>query len=213
MPEEGDNRDSFYRLLKERSADAWRRLMEENGRLVYAYLEHRLGRRDRAAIDELYTDVWSHAVQSIEGYTGRGAIGAWLLGIARHLFVAHLRSRSQARAMGDVTEVGEIVDATVVPPGERDWDEGEFASILLAVVNEDPEHSTLFQLRYFERKTNAEIAKILGTSEKAIEGRLRRAREGALKRAHKLYPEVVRGYREGIGASPPSVGSGEREQD
>ena len=213
MPEEGDNRDSFHRLLKERSADAWSRLLEQNGRLVYGYLEHRLGRRDRAAIDELYTDVWSHAVQSIHGYAGTGAIEAWLLGIAGHLSASHLRSRSRARAMEDIADVGEIVDPAVVPPGEQHGDGDEFVPILLAVVNENVEHSTLFRLRYLEGKSNAEIAAGMGTTEKAIEGRLRRAREDAFRRARKLYPDVVRGFREGIGASPRSVRSGEREQD
>jgi len=197
MPEEGGRPDPLHRQLKERNEDAWRRFVRDNERLLHGYLARRVGRDDPAALEELFTDVWSQAVRSIDGYGDRGSLEGWLLGIARHLSAAHLRRRSQARARGTVSGVEDLVDEGTPAPADASTDAEELAPILLAVVHADSERSRLFRLRYLEGRTNAEIARCLGTTEKAIEGRLRRARDGARRDALRLYPDVVRAYREG----------------
>jgi len=59
-----------------------------------------LGRylRDRDAVDDLAQEVFLAAYRSLSTFKGDSSLSIWLLGIARHRALAHLRSEARRRA-------------------------------------------------------------------------------------------------------------------
>jgi len=123
-----------------------------------------------------------------EAYLGRAtfrgswddlaAVGAWLRGIAHNLFHASLRRRRGGRVVSLDTARGEVDSQ----PGSLElMEQKEQSARLFAALDKlDGPYRTVLMMRYVEGSSLAVIGALLGMSERAVEGRLRRAR-AALK--------------------------------
>ena len=99
------------------------------------------------------------------------ATGPWLRGIARNLFLAHGRARKRG---GPELFEGSLEASAPAPEGG----EHERVVELRAAMARLPEDlRTVVYARYLEEASVREVAGLLGLTEKAVEGRLRRARE------------------------------------
>lgn len=116
----------------------------------------------------------------VEGYLGRERLrgdpldrsvsGPWLRGIARRLFLARQRRGARARPL----------DAVPAEPFEDDsttTEDPRLAHLRRAIAALPETLRTAVHLRYLDDTTNADVAEQLGISERAVEGRLRRARQ------------------------------------
>ncbi|MDF1798764.1 MAG: sigma-70 family RNA polymerase sigma factor [Planctomycetota bacterium] len=123
---------------------------------------------------ELAQDTFAEAYLARERFAGawedEAAVGAWLRGIASNLHLAHGRRRRPGgrrslplEAAGDPAEV-----ERAAPPGA--------SALVEAVGRLRGPWRTVLMMRYVEGSGLAEIAGLLGIGERAVEGRLRRAR-------------------------------------
>jgi len=126
---------------------------------VYAYVVHRVRRRDTA--EDVTSEVFHKALANLGRYEWRGApFGAWLLRIAANAIVD--RAKKSAR---------EIVDSSQVPETSADPDVAlvdEWAAVFRLVDRLPPDQRTVVVARYIEEKSIREVAAQLNRSEGAI---------------------------------------------
>ena len=134
---------------------------------LYRFVSKRVG-GDVALAEDLVQDTWMRALDS---WPARGVPDeplAWLIRVARNTLVSHFRRVTPQ----PVDPVELDLEAAAFTP-ERP-DQASVVSWGLARLR--PKHADVLEAFYFDGKTTKEIAAERRTSERAIEGALRRAR-------------------------------------
>ena len=149
-------------------ADVYERYFE----LVYAYVARRV--RDRAATEDLTSEVFRKALANIHRFKWTGApFGAWLLRIASNLIAD--RAKRQARNGVHVDESSLTVE--LLPPDasrasdsqQVQLEDAERRAWVIRMVDELPEDQRrVVRMRFAEEKSINEIALELGRSEGAV---------------------------------------------
>jgi RNA polymerase sigma-70 factor (ECF subfamily) len=144
---------------------------------LYTYVSRRVG-GDRTLAEDIVQDTW---LRSVASWPRRGRPDhprAWLIHVARNLLVSHFRRRRPHPV--DPAEM-ELADDRCSP-------ETPSAAALVnwGLARLAKRQAVLLEAFYFEGKSTREIAEACGLSERAIEGRLRRARQN-LERHLKPY--------------------------
>ncbi|MDP6944310.1 MAG: sigma-70 family RNA polymerase sigma factor [Myxococcota bacterium] len=138
------------------------------------------GAAPRDAI-ELAQDTFAEGYLSRERFKGdwadHGAVGGWLCGIAQNLFHASRRKATGGGRLFSLDEVGEPAEGQ---GDETSNSEDDKAVLREALASLKGPWRTVLTMRYAEGASLATIGALLGMSERAVEGRLRRAR-AALK--------------------------------
>jgi len=149
-------------------ADVYERYFE----LVYAYISRRV--RERAATEDLTSEVFRKALANIERFKWTGApFGAWLLRIAANLIADRAKrtlkhetsaddpSLAGGQAARDATGAGESQQLQLEHAERRAW--------VIRMVDELPEDQRrVVRMRFAEEKSINEIAAELGRSEGAV---------------------------------------------
>jgi RNA polymerase sigma-70 factor (ECF subfamily) len=140
--------------------------------LVYAYVARRV--RDRAATEDLTSEVFRKALANINRFKWTGApFGAWLLRIASNLIAD--RAKRQARNGVHVDESSLTVE--LLPPDasrasdsqQVQLEDAERRAWVIRMVDELPEDQRrVVRMRFAEEKSINEIALELGRSEGAV---------------------------------------------
>ena len=145
-------------------------------RPLYAYISRRVG-GDRELAEDLAQETWMRAIDT---WPSRGVPEeplAWLLRVARNCLVRHFR---RTRLEG--------VDPAILdlePAALDDSDPHTVAAVGWAIARIRRAHADVLEAFYFEGKSVREMAAERSTSERAIEGRLRRARARLRKKLEK----------------------------
>jgi RNA polymerase sigma-70 factor (ECF subfamily) len=140
---------------------------------LYVFVSRRVG-ADRSLAEDIVQDAWLRAV---DHWPRRGTPDhprAWLMRVARNLLISHFRRRRP----------------TLVDPSELELEADTYSPetpAVAALVNWGLARmrrgqAALLESFYFDGKGTREIAEELGLSERAVEGRLRRARQNLEKR-------------------------------
>lgn len=148
---------------------------------VFGYFHRRC--RNRSVAEDLTTETFLAAVESIERDVVDTVTVAWLIGIARHKLVDHWRrlEREQRRLVA--------VESEPEPAVGTDWDvhlDALAAQDVLADLGEH--HRTVLTLRYVDDLPVAEVARLIDRTLHATEALLVRARRAFRTR----YEEVAR---------------------
>jgi RNA polymerase sigma-70 factor (ECF subfamily) len=144
------------------------RLYQETIRPLYAYVSRRVG-GDAGLAEDLVQDVWMRALEDW-GHKGlpREPL-AWLLRVARNTLVSHFRKR---RPEPCDPALFDVQDERVSPLSS------EMAAVVGWGLAQLPRsHADLLEAFYIDGRTVEEIARERSMSGRAVEGRLRRARE------------------------------------
>lgn len=136
------------------------------------------GHDPRTAI-ELAQDVFAEAFLSYQRFDGDStdldAVGAWLRGIAMNLQRAERRRRSRRSRLRALDGV-EVADARDDDPEASAVRTEERERLLKAIDRLRGSWRTVLYMHYIEGSGLREIGALLGLTERAVEGRLRRAR-------------------------------------
>jgi RNA polymerase sigma-70 factor, ECF subfamily len=143
---------------------------------VYAYVSSLL--RDRAAAEDVTAQAFERAYRRRRTFrASRGTPEAWLFGIARNAALDELRRRKRHAAL-------EAEPAAPEPAG----DEPDLAlrrhAVRAALASLDARERDLVALKFFGGLSNAELARVLGTSESNAGTRLHRTIEKLRKACH-----------------------------
>lgn len=163
------------------SAEAFGRLLRAHQARVRAFL----GRfaHDREVVDDLAQETFLAAFRSLEGYRPETPFRLWLLGIARHRALRHLREEQRRRAQepGLFRHLlaGWLADAVEARP-EQDHDR-EVEALRACLESLPGRSAALVTEVYFRRTPAARVAREEGRSEGALWMTLLRIRQ-ALRR-------------------------------
>jgi RNA polymerase sigma-70 factor (ECF subfamily) len=128
---------------------------------------------DRALAEDVTQETWLRAVRAWRRKGPPDQPLAWLTTVARNLLASHWRRRRPVRL--DAVSPGEVVAAVDVG---RARDSAEIAmTVRHALARLPSAQARLLEAFHFEEQRVAEIAETFGISERAVEGRLRRARQ------------------------------------
>ncbi len=137
-----------------------------------AWLTLRLSRRcnDAGVVDEVLQDTFVAVWRSAGRYTGEGAVGAWMWGIAVRRLVDALRRRPPAsypvpEEIGLVASAEEVVLLGV-----------EYGDLAGALNRLSPELRAVVQATVLDGLTTREAARLLGIPAGTVKTRMMRAR-------------------------------------
>ena len=139
---------------------------------LYAYVSRRCG-GERELAEDITQETWLRAVRDWRANGLPENPLAWLTAVARNLLLMHFRRR-QAVRLDDVSsaDILAAVDNNTVN------DSAEIAALVSAALTRLPRaEAQLLESFHYDRFKMSQLAETHGVSERAIEGRLRRARE------------------------------------
>jgi RNA polymerase sigma-70 factor, ECF subfamily len=138
---------------------------------VYAYVASLL--RDRSAAEEVTAQAFERAYRKRRSFRpARGSADAWLFGIARNAALDELRRRRR-RARLEV-DPEDLLAATPEEDADRLL---RRETVRVALASLDARERDLIALKFAGGLSNAEIARVLGTSESNAGSRLHRTIE------------------------------------
>jgi RNA polymerase sigma factor (sigma-70 family) len=139
-------------------------------RPLYAYVSRRVGGNVSLA-EDLVQETWLRAVRA---WPARGVPAeplAWLIRVARNILISHFR-----RVSPDLVEPAQLDRVAQDPSAAAELPEA--ASVInWGLTRLRRAHAEILEDFYFAGKSVRDIARERAVSERAIEGRLRRARE------------------------------------
>jgi RNA polymerase sigma-70 factor (ECF subfamily) len=144
---------------------------------LYAYVSRRCA-GERALAEDVVQETWLRAVDAWRRQGVPDAPAAWLITVARNLLISHYR-RYRPLPLSDETPESVLA---VMDDG-FDTESAEVVKLIQWGLARLPRgQSQLIEAFHFDRQPVARIAADLRLSERAVEGRLRRARQ-TLRRA------------------------------
>ena len=150
------------------SEDDIRRIYRETIDDLYRFVARRCD-RDRELAEDVTQETWLRAVRAwhADGIPDRPL--AWLTTVARNLLSNHYRRRPP-KPLDDAS-------IELLAPEEPDVSEARLSLVERALGRLPIPQFRLLEAFHFKRQRVSEIAEAQGISDRAVEGRLRRARQ------------------------------------
>jgi RNA polymerase sigma-70 factor (ECF subfamily) len=169
---------------------------------LYAWVSRRVG-GDQALAEDLVQDTWMRAVADWPAHGVPREPLAWLIRVARNTLVSHFRRMRP-----------DLVDPALLDAVDPSTSLGASGSAPLEAGSPDTAlvinwglarlrrgHAELLEEFYFAEKSVREIAPDRGLSERAVEGRLRRARAKLRKVIERIRPRDAKRIAEAEGGT------------
>ena len=162
-------------LLRDRDRESWDSLYRSTCARTYRVLHHVTG-APQLVLEELNQDVWLSAIDSVDRLDGtKGTAVEWVLGIARFKGLTHLR-RHYANRLVIVSHCTDRVDSAEAVDEAIDGEERR--ALIRAAMESLPDHwQNVLRQKYEAGMSVMVIADMLGTTPKAVESILSRARQ------------------------------------
>lgn len=152
---------------------------------LYGFVSRRCGGR-RELAEDITQEAWFRALRHWRAHGAPEKPLGWLTTVARNLLVSYFR-RHEPVALDEVAanEVLAAVDANAVS------DSAEVASIVTKALSRiPPSEAQLLETFHYDRLKMSQLAELHGISERAVEGRLRRARERLRRELESALKEI-----------------------
>jgi RNA polymerase sigma factor (sigma-70 family) len=152
---------------------------------LYAYISHRTG-KNRELTEDTVQETYMRALSDWRRKGMPKVPMAWLKTVARNILISHYRRSNPT-----------TLDGLRIDLENEVWDlekKDNAAFLYFALSHLNKEQSHLIEAFYFDEKSVREIACERGLSERAVEGRLRRARQ-KLKKHMKRFSQKGAGSK------------------
>lgn len=146
--------------LQRREQQALAELYDRYGRLVYSLIVRVV--RDGAIAEDLVQETFLRVWNRAQGFdASRGALGPWLLAVARNRAIDYLRSAGGRER--NALELEEVDHPSLYTDMERDLLASDKARIVRAAIEKlAPNQREVIELAYFEGLTQTEMAARMG---------------------------------------------------
>jgi RNA polymerase sigma-70 factor, ECF subfamily len=148
-------------------------------RPLYACVCRRVG-GDSALAEDLVQDTWMRAICDWPGKGIPAEPLAWLIRVARNTLISHFR-----RVQPQLVEPA-LLELIRAEPSAAIDDPGRASVVNWGLAQLRCAHADLLEDFYFAGKSVRDLARERSLSERAVEGRLRRAREKLKKKIERL---------------------------
>lgn len=166
---------------KEGDKTAFVALYERYQPPVFTYVYYRVD--DQSLAEDLTAEVFVRMVAKIHTYRATSPLLAWLYTIARNLIVDYHRQASR------VTPLNEKIAMSQPDPSEETHRRLREAELRTALKRLTEEQRQVVVLKFIERRSNLQIATLLGKTEGAIKSLQHRALE-TLRRLLDTQPRM-----------------------
>ena len=172
---------------------------------MFRYARHRLG--NLADVDEVVQATLSQAARRLETYRGEATLLTWLVQICRHEISRTLQRTSRNDMMEPFLNdellraaVEQVAEDSSTP--ELEASRRELISLVQFALDQLPEHyARALELKYVQGFGSREIAETLGSSDKAVQSLLARARRAF----REVCDQALRTVYDDPGASPDGL--------
>jgi len=161
---------------------------------LYAYVSRRVG-GDTSLVEDLVQDTWMRAIGDWPGKGIPAEPLAWLIRVARNTLISNFR-----RARPDLVEPA-LLDRIEGEPSVAADDPRAASVINWGLAQLRRAHAELLEDFYFAGKSVREIARERSLSDRAVEGRLRRARQKLKQKIERGLPRAAARAREADGGT------------
>jgi len=161
---------------------------------LYRYVSRRVG-GDASLAEDLVQDTWMRAIGDWPAHGVPREPLAWLIRVARNTLVSHFR-----RAPLELVDPALLDRIERADTGGAAEDPDAAAAVNWALARLRRPHAELLEARYFAGRSVRDIAQARGLSERAVEGRLRRARQKLKKKLEQMRTRGAKRAREANGA-------------
>jgi RNA polymerase sigma-70 factor (ECF subfamily) len=146
--------------LQRRDPQALAELYDRYGRLAYSLIVRVV--RDGALAEDLVQETFLRVWNRAQGFDAqRGALGPWLLAVARNRAIDYLRSASGRER--NAMELEEVDHPSLYTDMERDILASDKARVIRAALEKlAPNQREVIELAYFEGLTQTEMAERMG---------------------------------------------------
>jgi RNA polymerase sigma-70 factor, ECF subfamily len=148
---------------------------------LYEFVHYRLG-GDRSAVEDVVQDTFLVALESLASFDGRSSLSTWLCGIARNKIRGERRKRRPMALEDALAEADPEIDAILAdvarePLPEEVLDRQETRELVGAALSSLPgDYRAALLSKYVEDRSVEDLAASSGSTFKAAESRLQRAR-------------------------------------
>lgn len=147
---------------------------------LYRYVSRNCG-GDRTLAEDVTQETWLRAVREWRKKGPPGEPMAWLTTVARNLLVSYFRRHRPAQL--DVS----AADLLAALDDGRAKESTQLSAVVCHALTRIPSaQAQLLEAFHFEDRRMSQIAETLGLSERAVEGRLRRARQSLRRELESL---------------------------
>jgi RNA polymerase sigma-70 factor, ECF subfamily len=155
---EGDA--ELVRRLQKRDPQALGELYDRYGRLAYSLIYRIV--RDAGTAEDLVQETFLRVWNRVQGFDGdRGALGGWLLAVARHRAIDY--TRSVAGRMANAVELEENTHPSLYLDMEKEVLHSDQARRLRKAMEKlNANQRSAIELAYFEGLSQTEMAERLG---------------------------------------------------
>jgi RNA polymerase sigma-70 factor (ECF subfamily) len=173
------------------------RLHELYSPALYRFVYYRLGGRE-TDVEEIVQETFLTALKSLRKFRGESAIFTWLCGIARHLMFRTRRQQYRDRLAVTLEQADQELDRALAaideqPLADQQVERAETQDLVGATLASlPPAYQHVLTRKYFQDLPVEKIAQELGTSHKALESTLARAR-AAFRTAWKILAQRLAG--------------------
>ncbi|GHJ42913.1 hypothetical protein Cs7R123_02550 [Catellatospora sp. TT07R-123] len=173
MPYGADDDSTTALALAARAGDvqAAEAFIAATQRDVIRFLAHLTGHTDA---EDLAQETFLRAMRALPGFEGRASARTWLLAIARHVAIDHLRSLTRRPRTAELTDWAAAADGSRAAHGER-FDEQVLINRLISQL--DPDRREAFVATQVLGLSYLEAAEVIGCPVGTIRSRVSRARE------------------------------------
>ena len=154
--------------------DAFAQLMKLHAQGVYTLIV-RVTRCEEDA-EELTQDVFIKVYNHIGKFAGKSSFSTWLYRIAYNIAISYTRSHKQATCQIDERRLNSV-ELNDVERMEASTDDATINALTIAIDKLESQERALVTLFYYEERSIAECATIMGQSENNIKVRLHRIRK------------------------------------
>ena len=147
-----------------------------------------------ADAEDIAQEVFIQVYRSIHQFKEEAALATWMYTITTSKCLDYLRSKKRKKRFGFITGLFGADNRPVHEPEEFNHpgvqlDRKEDAAILFRLVQQLPENQrTAFILNKVEELSYREIARVLNSSESAVDSLLQRAKQNLRKKINELPP-------------------------
>jgi RNA polymerase sigma-70 factor (ECF subfamily) len=163
----------LVRRLQQRDPLALGELYDRYGRLVYALIVRVV--RDSGVAEDLVQETFLRVWNRVHGFDGeKGAVGPWLLAVARNRAIDYLRS--SAGRESKAIELDETEHPSLFRDMERDILNSDLVRRVRAAMGKlSADQRQVIELAYFEGLSQTEMAERLGEPLGTVKTRVRTA--------------------------------------
>jgi RNA polymerase sigma-70 factor (ECF subfamily) len=157
----GQHDEDLALRLQRRDPDAMKDLYDRFGRLAYSVVLAIVRESSTAEdlVQETFLRVWNR-IQAFE--PGRGALGPWLLAIARNRAIDHVRS-SASRIDRNSFELDVREHPSLFVDMQREVENTDHARVIRAAIAKlNPNQQKVIELAYYEGLSQTEMAERMG---------------------------------------------------